>query len=146
MAPMTGATMFSLHMLSSPVPRGRWRDATEGVFLSTIAQFEANTRIPPTGYFPRWAGEEVANSSPRQSRGGGARRAEGACGLCYLCTATPIPASRYFPLIASLGEEVTAHPLAGELAGAARLRGAAPSPPNEYFPLIAALGEEVTYV
>jgi hypothetical protein len=37
----------------------------------------------------------------------------------------PIPPPGYFPLTASLGEEVIAHPLAGELAGAARLRGAA---------------------
>jgi hypothetical protein len=37
--------------------------------------------------------------------------------------AAPIPPAGYFPLTASLGEEVIAHPLAGELAGVARLRG-----------------------
>jgi hypothetical protein len=38
-----------------------------------------------------------------------ARRAEGVHGLCYPCTAAPIPASRYFPQTASLGEEVTTY-------------------------------------
>jgi hypothetical protein len=38
--------------------------------------------------------------------------------------AAPIPPAGYFPLSASLGEAVIAHPLAAELAGAARLRGA----------------------
>jgi hypothetical protein len=49
---------------SSPVPRGRCHEVTEGVFASAFALLEANTPIPPSGYFPRWAGEENGPRAP----------------------------------------------------------------------------------
>jgi hypothetical protein len=95
------------------------------------------TPIPPAGYFPLTAslGEEVRarcllTPPPGEAAGGGARRAEGAAHL-VASTATPIPPAGYFPLTASLGEEVSARclltPPPGEAAGggARRAEGAA---------------------